>query len=125
MFRTTPVRSLVRSTLSGPKASLTRSAVNNGLFKAQLSSAVRAHPSKHSKTLALACQRTPTTALIRYKSTSGAAPKDLPAIYYEKLKPDVEHTSMQSSVRHVSYEQGIDNEEPDVDMMAGVKQDMV
>ena len=125
MFRTTPARHLIRSTLSTPKPSAARPAVSHGFYKAHLSTAVRAQHKKGPTSLALAPHRSPTTSLVRVKSTSPVERKDLPAIYYEKLKPDPEHTSLGSSVRHTTYEEGVENQEPDVDMMAGVKQDLV
>ena len=63
------------------------------------------------------------TSLVRYQSTVDKAAEE----EYQKrtLKADPETVSTGSSVRHVTYEIGVEDPEPDVDMMAGVKGDFV
>ena len=61
--------------------------------------------------------------MIRYQSTIDRAAE---AEYAKQvLKPTPEVVSTGSSVRHVTGEVGVDDPEPDVDMMAGIKGDFV
>ena len=63
------------------------------------------------------------TSLVRYQSTIDRAAE---AEYSKKtLQAVPESVSTDSSVRHVTDEVGVDNPEPDVDMMAGIKSDFV
>jgi hypothetical protein len=120
MFRPTALRSLQRS-LPSCNAHVARSAWGGVTLKASLAS--RASTVNTPKRLSLAIRKPLTTSLVRYQSTIDKAAEE----EYRKqtLKPTPESVSTGSSVRHVTGEVGVDDPEPDVDMMAGIKGDFV
>ncbi|EEQ33515.1 hypothetical protein McanMca71_004707 [Microsporum canis] len=95
LCRTAAARSVLRA-VSGSNASISRNAWSNTVFKAQLSTASRQWVGPRSASMAVSAFRKPaTTALVRYATTEAV------------------QKAQKSLV-----------EEPDVDMMAGVKNDV-
>ena len=72
-----------------------------------------------------------TLALQRYASTKDVNPydnideKSEAKVARSEIEPEPELVSTDSSVRHVFGEEGVEEQEKDTDMLAGVKQDMV
>lgn len=99
-YRTTAARSLLRAATTS-NASIARSTLSSTIFKAQLTSSARQFPRFQTpSSLALATHKPMTTALVRFSSTTT-----------NKHATDVaENTPV---------------EDADVDMMAGVKNDVV
>ncbi len=120
MFRPTALRSLQR-TLPSCNVVVPRPAWRAVTFKAQLTS--QASAVTKSKRLSLAVRIPLTTSLVRYQSTINKAAEE----EYQKriLQAEPEVVSTGSSVRRVTGEVGVDDPEPDVDMMAGIKGDFV
>ena len=120
MFRPTALRSLQRA-VPGCNVALARISLRNATFKVQLSS--RATAVQTPQRLALTIRKPLTTSLVRYQSTINKAAEE----EYRKhtLQPHPETVSTDSSVRPVTSEFGVDDPEPDVDMMAGAKSDFV
>ncbi|EEP80463.1 conserved hypothetical protein [Uncinocarpus reesii 1704] len=92
-YRAAAARSLFRASPSAVNASITRSVLTNTVFKSQFTVSARQSPFARPSTLALATRKPVTTALVRYASTSD-----------KKLGTELV-------------------EDPDIDMMAGVKND--
>lgn len=127
LFRTTAARSIPRS-LSTFGAASTRSALSNNAFRAPLNTLAR--PSRASKplALALALRKPLTTSLVRYRSTPAGITggKEFEDAYAkEKVPSAVDLVSTESSIHPVTSEIGTENDEHDVDMMAGIKSDFV
>jgi len=125
LFRTTAARSIPRSLSTFGTAS-TRSALSNNAFRAPLNTLAR--PSRASRPLALALRKPLTTSLVRYRSspagiTGGKEVED--AYAKEKVPSAVDIVSTESSIHPVTSEIGRDNDEHDVDMMAGIKSDFL
>lgn len=120
MFRLTALRSLQRSI---PSCNVlgARSAWRSATSKAQLASPVSA--ANTPKRLSLALRKPIVTSLVRYQSTINKATEE----EYGKrtLQAEPAAVTTGSSVRQVTGEAGVDDPEPDVDMMAGVKSDFV
>ncbi|EAS36229.3 uncharacterized protein CIMG_01583 [Coccidioides immitis RS] len=93
-YRATAARSILRAAPSTVNASITRSILTNTIFKSQFTASARQSPFVRPTTLALATRKPVTTALVRYASTA-------------EKKAGTELV-----------------EDPDVDMMAGVKNDV-
>ena len=120
MFRPTALRPLNRS-VPHCKLPIARLVWRDATFKARLTS--QATSIKTSNRLSLAIRKPFATSIVRYQSTINKAAEE----EYRKqtLQADPEAVSVESSVRHLTREEGVDNPEPDVDMMAGVKSDFV
>ena len=72
-----------------------------------------------------------STALLRYASTKPGTPfdhidtKEEKKLAKSEIEPNPEEVSELSSVRQVFHEEGVEDKERDVDMLAGVKSDLV
>ena len=124
-FRTTAARSIPRS-LSTITSANTRSLLKNHAFRAPLNTLAR--PSRAANRLSLVPRKPFATSLIRYQHnvsgiTGGKIVED--AYSKEKLPETPALVSAESSVHHVRDEVGVENDERDVDMMAGIKSDFV
>lgn len=110
-FRATAARSALRA-VSHSNASVARSSLSGGAFKAQLTTFTRATPTS----LALATRKPVSSALVRYASSAGSRfePIDLS----ETKVAEIEKTPSPAT-------QMKDPTEEDVDMMAGVRGDVV
>lgn len=84
--------------------------------------------------LSLAVHKPVTTALQRYASTTSVGPgtafdkidkKAEMARAKDEIDPDPDAVSVDSTVRHVFGEEGVEDKEKDTDMLAGVKADFV
>ena len=70
-------------------------------------------------------------ALSRQASTHAVPPgeqintKREEKIAEKPIEPDPGAVSIDSSVRHMFHEEGVEEQEPDTDMLAGVKSDLV
>ena len=125
LFRTTAARSIPRS-LSTLTPANARTLLSNNAFRAPLNTFAR--PQTASKPLALALRKPLTTSLVRYQSKiSGiTGGKEFEDAYAKELVPSTPQiVSTESSVHAVRSEVGVDNDEHDVDMMAGIKSDFV
>ena len=81
-------------------------------------------------TLALALRKPLSTSLQRYATKPGTPydhvdKKHEETVVHEKLEPNPEEVSTTSSVHQVFHEKGVEEEEKDEDMLAGVKADLV
>lgn len=124
MFRPATARSFL-SLLPSSNASVARSTIHNGLLRAKLTTSTRTQAAKYAKTFALATRKPTATALTRYLSTT-------PRLQDEKaevakrgasiMQPRPEMVSADSSVGQITRET---DEEADVDMMAGIRNDFV
>lgn len=127
LFRTTAARSIPRS-LSTLGTANARSVLGNNAFRASINTLAR--PSRASKPLALALAlRQPlATSLVRYQhNVSGiTGGKEVEDAYGKELIPaSPEIVSSESSIHAVNSEVGVDQNEHDVDMAAGIKSDFV
>jgi len=121
LFRTTAARSIPRS-LSTISTANSRSVLSNNAFRAHLNTLTR--PSKASKPLALVLRKPFVTSLVRYQRTGITGGKEIEEAYAkEKVPSTPEIVSTESSIHHVQGEVGVDNDEHDVDMMAGIRSD--
>jgi hypothetical protein len=126
MFRPATARSALRL-IPSCNASVARSTLPNGFLRAQLTTSSRQLTAKNAKTFALAARK-PTTALTRYLSTTARLSDEKKEVLNrakQEIPADPAAVSTQSTIRPVLHEQGIPEEEPDVDMMAGVRSDFV
>lgn len=124
ILRTVTARSILRS-ITNYNAQATRTMLNASFGHAQLSTSTCHRAIKHSNTLTLTSRNPLTNALVRYQTTGSIDHKAEQKIAQQPLKPDPEAVSMQSSVGQVSHQEGAEKQEKDVDMLAGVKQDLV
>ena len=122
MFRTTAARYLPRS-LSSINAAPSRSALAYKTLRAPLTSLAR--PLKASQALSLALRKPLATALVRYQTTASINKDEEKALQSAKINPDPKSVSAESSIHNVTYEEGVEAPEHDVDMMAGIRSDFV
>lgn len=125
LFRTTAARSIPRS-LSTITSPTSRSLLNNNAFRAPLNTFAR--PAKASTRLSLIPRKPLATSIVRYQHnivgiTGGKAFEE--AYAKEKLPETPQLVSPSSSVPGARSEVGVNNEDHDVDMMAGIKSDFV
>jgi hypothetical protein len=125
LFRTTAARSIPRA-LSNVTTTNSRSLLNNNAFRAPLNTLAR--PTRASARLSLVPRKPLATSLVRYQHnvtgiTGGKAVEE--AYAKEKLPVTPQTVSASSSVHGVRPGAGAENEEHDVDMMAGIKSDFV
>lgn len=96
-----------------------------------MTSSTRSLGAKRPSTLAIALHKPIATALQRYASTHpGTAfdhidKKKEEKIAKSEIEADPDAVSIDSSVRHVFGEEGVEEREKETDMLAGVKQDLV
>lgn len=133
MLRSGAARSLRRSVFSSanPPARATRS---NATFNTFITSNARASGLRRPANLSLAVHKPVSTALQRYASTTPVGP-GTPFDKIDKkgemqtakaaIDPDPDAVSIDSSVRHIFGEEGVEDKEKDTDMLAGVKADLV
>jgi hypothetical protein len=125
LFRTTAARSIPRS-LSTITTANSRSVLSNNAFKASLNTFAR--PCKASARLSLVSRKPLATSLIRYQHnisgiTGGKSFEE--AYAKEKVPATPQLVSTESSIHNVKAETGVDSDEHDIDMMAGIKSDFV
>jgi len=122
MFRTTATRSLPRSLQALQSAPL-RSRLQNNVLKASLRTSAR--PLKASSILSIALRQAAQTSLVRHATNVASIDYKKAELEYQKevLKPVPELVSSGSSTRHVTGEVGVDDQEREVDMMAGITSD--
>jgi hypothetical protein len=125
LFRTTAARSIPRS-LSTITTANSRSVLGNNAFRAPLNTFARS--SKAPTRLSLVPRKPLATSLIRYQHnvsgiTGGKSFED--AYAKEKVPATPQLVSTESSIHNVRAETGVDTDEHDVDMMAGIKSDFV
>ena len=124
MIRAGAPRSITQSLTHATQCATRRPYIPT-LAKAQLTSSAR--PSS----LALAARKPSATALQRFASTHpGTAFDHIDKKREDKLgkseiEADPDAVSIDSSVRHVFREEGVEEREKETDMLAGVKQDLV
>jgi len=124
MLRTGASRKLGQSLLN--RSSFTSSAASKHHINGVAS---RALSFKSSSQLALAPYQPVATSLLRYASTTITGDKirtkHEQEVARQPIKPDPEHVSTESSTRHILSEEGVEEVEKDVDMMAGIRSDLV
>jgi hypothetical protein len=127
MFRNSATRTF-RALHTKPTSTI-RPLSTSSVLKSQLR--VRSNASTSSAILALSIRRPASNALVRFASTVAANPYDKinakaeNKIGSKELEKNPEEVSVGSSVRHVLHEEGVEAPERDVDMLAGVKSDLV
>ena len=130
MLRTGTTRALTRSLLGSPTAS-SRHTSTISLLHAQIQSRTRQSQLRRPSSSAIGQYQQSSTALGRYASTHPGTPFDHIDKKHEKdvakvaIEPHPEDVSTLSSVRQVMHEEGVEDQERDVDMLAGVKSDLV
>ncbi|MCJ1294225.1 hypothetical protein MMC34_005782 [Xylographa carneopallida] len=129
MLRTGTTRALTRSLLGSPTAS-SRHTSTISLLHAQIQSRTRQSQLRRPSSSAIGQYQQSSTALGRYASTHPGTPFDHIDKKHEKdvakvaIEPHPEDVSTLSSVRQVMHEEGVEDQERDVDMLAGVKSDL-
>ncbi len=130
MLRSGAARSLRRSVFSSANGPV-RATRSNATF---ITSSSRASGLRRPANLSLTVHKPVTTALQRYASTIPVGPgtpfdkidkKAESKRANEPIDPDPDAVSIDSSVRHVFGEEGVEDKEKDTDMLAGVKADLV
>lgn len=133
MLRSGAARSLGRSVFSSATPS-TRPTRSNATVNTFIVSNTRASGLRRPVNRSLTVHKPVTTALQRYASTVPVGPgtafdkidkKAEMARAKEEIDPDPDAVSIDSSVRHVFGEEGVEDQEKDTDMLAGVKADIV
>ena len=132
MLRTGAVRSVAHSFVKATTP-VSRTNLVQSVLKRQLYTNAKTSSFRSASTVALTLHKPQTKALLRYSSSNvkdeppydhiNAKQEDKYA--HEKMEVHPESVSAQSSVRSVSGEEGVEEQEKDVDMMAGVKADLV
>ena len=98
----------------------------NASIRTRLHSLARQSRVKTPSQLALSPFRPCSLALQRYASTvDPISQKSEDRVGNTELEHHPEAVSTESSVRHVFHEEGVDEQEKDVDMLAGIKSDLV
>lgn len=110
-YRATAARSALRA-ISHSNASVARSSLPGSAFKAQLTTSTRAKPTS----LALAARKPVSSALVRYASSKGS--RFEPVDYSDTKVAEIEKTPSPAT----QLKDPVDEE---VDMMAGVRGDVV
>lgn len=128
MLRSRAARSFTKSLVSFTGSTI-RPEVKNALL----------HARGHSHTSVSCIRRVPPTALAPFKPVSRVLQRSAstgpPYDHIDKKKeegvakttiePHPEEVSVDSTVRHVMREEGVEEQERDTDMLAGVKADLV
>ena len=122
MLRSGGARAFARYAANSPLCSeLANTSIRTRLHSLAHQSRVRA-PSK----LALSPFRPCSLALQRYASTvDPLSQRSEDKTGNTELEHHPEAVSTESSVRHVFHEEGVEEQEKDVDMLAGIKSDLV
>jgi hypothetical protein len=127
MLRTGAIRSLARlGQTSAPARNITSSAGSKSAKSLQSYTQSRVSGFNGNQALAVASFRPATTSLRHYVTThDGIDSKLEKQAAKEKLEQHPESVSTSSSVRQLLHEKGVPDPEKEVDMMAGIKADMV
>ncbi|MCJ1414241.1 hypothetical protein MMC32_000567 [Xylographa parallela] len=129
MLRNGVTRSWTRSLLRSPTVS-SRHTSTIGALHARLQAHTAHSQLRRPSSLAINPYKQSSTALQRYASTHPGTPFDHIDKKHEKdvaktaIEPHPEEVSTLSSVRQVMHEEGVEDKERDVDMLAGVKSDL-
>lgn len=130
MMRTSVPRTLWRSCTRFPTT--TNSRLVHGVAQSQARNALKQSASASAKPLALTIFRASPTALMRSyatASTAGTVPtgsEQQQELANQSIMTDPDHVNLKSSVHGITSEVGEKEvEEADVDMMAGIRHDMV
>ena len=130
LFRSAQQTQLARSPfrlLTTPRTRSTSNLSRHNGFRPPIS---RVSQPRKPVTLALTIHKPLCTSLQRYQSTT-ASPYDHidkkheEAVEREKLERHPDEVSPTSSVHQIFHEQGVEDPEPETDMLAGIKQDLV
>ena len=127
MLRSGPSRALLRSLIS-PTASQVRFTTSRATHQLQLAAKVSSIGIKRPKPLAIAPYRPGAGAIIRYASQVIPGKPDTKAeaeAGEEKLEVHPDLVSAESSVHPLFHEVATPDPEPDTDMMAGIRNDLV
>ena len=130
MLRSGATRSLTRSFLK-PTTASSRHTSTIGLLRAQPQGSTLVSKFQRPSYLAVNLYKPISIALLRSASTHPGTPFDHIDKKHEKdvakteIEPHPEDVSTTSSVRQVMHEEGVEDKERDVDMLAGVKADLV
>ena len=131
MIRTVAARSISQF-ISKQARSATRSVVSQSVARhTRLQSSALNQNFRHPSCIALTTGRPVSLALQRYATTTAGPPYDRidekteAKIAREELEARPDEVSTGSSVRHVTHEVGVEEQERDIDMLAGVKSDLV
>ena len=130
MIRNGAARSLSRC-ISRPTAFPVRNCFPKPAKITPSHSSARSASFSRRSTLALTSHKPITFSLQRYATTTTGPPfdhidkKTEEEIAGEELEPRPEEVSTDSSVRHITREEGVEEQERDTDMLAGVKSDLV
>ncbi|MCJ1284386.1 hypothetical protein MMC26_003717 [Xylographa opegraphella] len=129
MLRSGATRSLTQSLLRSPTVSF-RNTSTIALVQAQSKARTLQSQLQPPSSRAINPYKQPSRALQRYASTHPGTPFDHIDKRHEKdvakteIEPHPEAVSTLSSVRQVMHEEGVEDKERDVDMLAGVKADL-
>ena len=125
-FRATAVRSVPR-TFTSFNSVPCRPSLRKNVFKANLSSLSK--PARSPRAFALAVYQPMPKALTRYAHTNITTVKQAreheAVMAKQKIPAYPELVDSQSSTHHLNSELGIEEPEPEVDMMAGIRSDFV
>ena len=122
LLRSGGARIFMKYTTSSP----VRSELASASLQARLHSLARQSRVKAPSKLALLPFRPCSLALQRYASTiDPLSQRSEDKTGNTELEHHPEAVSTESSVRHVFREEGVDEQEKDVDMLAGIKSDLV
>jgi len=128
MFRTTAARAVPKS-LTTFRTTSTRTPLTKFTQQAAFRTSTRAV--KTSPLLALAVQQPLRKSLVRYASGGGSQviygqdPEAEKSLQTQKIVAVPEEVSSTSSVHKAFQEKGVEEQEQDVDMMAGIRSDFV
>ena len=130
MLRSGGAASLSRASLrcvSSTSARTTRHLPHASILSKQ---APRSIGAQNRATFALILHKPLSTSLQRYATHPGGPfdkidTKHEEVVEHEKMVPHPEEVSESSSVHQVFHEKGVEEQEADVDMLAGVKSDLV
>ena len=131
MLRSAPARSLTRTTLRLASSSRSRTTASFAGRKAHPKSATNVLSLGQPRGLSLNVYKPFGTALQQYATTTSGTPFDHIDKRHEKdlakseLEPHPEEVSTTSSVHQIFHEKGVEEEEKDEDMLAGVWADLV
>ena len=124
MFRTSAARGFCRP-CPVHNASMSRLSTCAQLIKVRTSFTGHKKLSRSPTTRALALRNPPATSLVRYQTTRSINRDQESKQLQQRLHPEPESVSTDSTVRSVFHEKGEEDAEPEIEMSAGIKQDFV
>ena len=130
MYRSGALRSLARSVIKSP-GPIARPELQKTGSQYRIHSLAYIKDLRRASLPAFAPCKPVTKALVRYAATHPGTPFDFidkkgeQKVAETKIEQHPEEVSAESSVRHVLHEEGVEEKERDIDMLAGVKSDMV